>query len=66
MDQDGRTIWVAERCGANSCVADTTTGEMSNLNPILHFDTSGHLLASFGPTLLTALHGIFVDRDGNI
>ena len=24
--QDGRSIWVAERCGANTCVAEPTTG----------------------------------------
>jgi sugar lactone lactonase YvrE len=66
IDKDGRTIWVAERCGQNSCVADPTTGQMSPLDPILHFDAAGKLIKSFGAGLLTAPHGIFVDRDGNI
>ncbi|GBD32557.1 MAG: hypothetical protein KatS3mg081_2488 [Gemmatimonadales bacterium] len=55
---DGK-IWVAERCGANSC-----TG--SNLDPILLFDTSGTLLRSFGAGMFAWPHGIFVDREGNV
>jgi streptogramin lyase len=66
IDKDGRSIWVAERCGQNSCVTDPTTGAMSPLDPILHFDPSGKLIKSFGAGMLTAPHGIFVDRDGNI
>jgi sugar lactone lactonase YvrE len=66
IDKDGRSIWVAERCGANSCVADAVTGKMSPLDPILHFDASGKLIKAFGGGMLTAPHGIFVDRDGNI
>jgi streptogramin lyase len=61
IDKDGRTIWVAERCGGNSgCL------ENKSVNPILHFDASGKLLGSFGAGLLISPHGIFVDRDGNI
>src|SRR6202040_6856 len=52
-------IWVAERCGANSCVG-------SNLAPILEFDTSGKLLKSFGAGTFVFPHGIFADKDGNI
>src|SRR4030095_6648033 len=37
----GGRIWVAERCGVNSC-AD------SQLPPVLEFDASGKLLKSFG------------------
>jgi DNA-binding beta-propeller fold protein YncE len=66
IDKDGRSIWVAERCGVNSCVADPATGKMSDLNPILHFDPNGKLIASFGAGMLAAPHGIAVDRDGNI
>src|SRR3982751_4588944 len=32
IDKDGRSVWVAERCGANSC-ADAATGAMSPLDP---------------------------------
>ena len=59
IDRDGKTIWVAERCGANSC-AD------SMADPVLHFDQSGKLIKSFGGGLMIAPHGIFVDRDDNI
>src|SRR5215813_11392267 len=66
IGKDGRSVWVAERCGANSCVADAATGKMSPLDPILHYDASGKLIKSFGAGLLVGPHGMFVDRDGNI
>ena len=30
IDKDGKSIWVAERCGQNSCL-DRATGKMSEL-----------------------------------
>ena len=51
IDRDGKSIWVAERCGANSC-AD------SMLDPVLHFDQTGKLIKSFGAGLMIAPHGI--------
>jgi DNA-binding beta-propeller fold protein YncE len=59
IDRDGVSIWVAERCGANSC-----TG--SDLPSILKFDANGNLVTSFGAGLLNFPHGITVDRDGNV
>src|SRR6185295_2803021 len=59
IDKDGTSIWVAERCSANSCLN-------SNLDPILKFDANGKLLTSFGAGMLVFPHGIHVDRDGNI
>jgi sugar lactone lactonase YvrE len=59
IDKDGKTIWVAERCGANSC-------QDSKLDSILHFDENGKLIKSFGSGLLIAPHGIFIDRDDNV
>ncbi len=59
IDRDGSSVWVAERCGANSCTTST-------LDPILHFDANGKLLASFGKGMFQAPHGIYVDADGNI
>ena len=59
IDRDGKAIWVAERCGANSC-------EGSNLPSILKFDASGNLVTSFGAGLFVFPHGIHVDRDGNV
>jgi streptogramin lyase len=65
IDKDGRTIWVAERCGANSCL-DRATGQMSSSDSVLHFDAAGKLIKSFGAGMLIFPHGIFVDRDGNV
>jgi streptogramin lyase len=59
IDPDGRSIWVAERCGANSCAT-------SELPSVLKFDSAGTLVASFGGGLLVAPHGIFVGRDGHV
>ena len=65
IDRDGRSIWVGERCGANTCL-DRATGQMSSLPSILKFDPSGKLVASFGQGMLIFPHGIHVDRDGNV
>ena len=59
IDKDGTSIWVAERCGANSCLN-------SDLPVVLKFDASGTLVSSFGRGLMIFPHGIHVDRDGNI
>jgi hypothetical protein len=58
VDRKGN-IWVAERCGANTCAG-------SKLAPILEFDPSGKLLTSFGEEMFVFPHGITADRDGNI
>jgi sugar lactone lactonase YvrE len=65
IDRDGRSIWVGERCGANTCY-DAATGKMSPHNPILKFDPSGKLERSFGAGMVVFAHGIHVDRDGNV
>jgi len=59
VDRDGRSIWVAERCGGGDC-------KTSSVNPILEFDASGKLVRSFGAGLIISPHGIFVDRDDNV
>ena len=58
IDRDG-TVWVAERCGTNSCAG-------SNLPSILKFDKSGKLLKSFGEGMFVFPHGIYVDQQGNV
>src|SRR5205814_7781578 len=70
IDKDGKSIWVAERCGpftptGNSCL-DRTTGKMSDLPSVLKFDSSGKLVKSFGAGMLIFPHGIHVDKDGNV
>jgi DNA-binding beta-propeller fold protein YncE len=59
VDPDGRSLWAAERCGANSCVG-------SNLDPVLKFDASGKLVRSFGAGMILFPHGLFVDPEGNV
>ena len=59
IDRDGRSIWVAERCGANSCAN-------SSLQAILKFDEAGNAVGSFGEGLFVVPHGIFVDDAGNV
>jgi DNA-binding beta-propeller fold protein YncE len=59
IDKDGVGIWVAERCGANSCAG-------SSVDPVLKFDATGKLVASVGAGLILSPHGIHVDPDGNV
>jgi sugar lactone lactonase YvrE len=59
VDKDGQSIWVGERCGANSCLD-------SKLDCILKFDASGTLVKSFGAGTMIFPHGMHVDKDGNI
>jgi sugar lactone lactonase YvrE len=59
-DLDGKSIWVAERCGANTCV------NSPNVDIVLKFDETGKLVKSFGAGLMVFPHGIHVDREGNI
>jgi len=65
IDKDGKSIWVAERCGANRCV-NQQTGDVSPLDVVLKFDSTGKLVKSFGAGMFVFPHGIHVDRDGNI
>jgi DNA-binding beta-propeller fold protein YncE len=58
VDSKGH-IWVAERCGSNSC-AD------SNVDPILELDKEGNILKSFGGGMFIFPHGIFVDKQDNV
>ena len=66
IDKDGKSIWVAERCGGNSNCWNAAAGDFSPLDPVMKFDASGKLVTSFGKGLFAAPHGIHVDRDGNV
>jgi sugar lactone lactonase YvrE len=59
IDKDGVSVWVGERCGANSCAT-------SNLDPIVKFDSTGRMVRSFGAGMLLSPHGIHVDGEGNV
>lgn len=60
IDKDGKTIWFAERCGTNSCVATP------DIDTVYHFAADGSLIKSFGKGLIMFPHGIHVDKDGNV
>jgi len=71
IDPDGRSVWVAERCGAFAPPSLMKPGEPfacdgSPLAPILKFDASGTLVKSFGAGMILFPHGLHVDRDGNV
>ena len=53
-------VWVAERCGENTCVGH------DDLDNVFLFDPDGNLLRSFGAGLFVWPHGIHVDADGNV
>jgi DNA-binding beta-propeller fold protein YncE len=53
-------VWVAERCGENTCVGH------EDLDTVFLFDPEGNLLRSFGAGLFVWPHGIHVDYDGNV
>ena len=65
IDKDGKTVWIIDRCGGNSCY-DSAAGKMSDLDPVLHFDENGKLIKSFGAGMIVFPHGIGVDPDGNV
>src|SRR5581483_909744 len=59
VDRDGKSVWVFDRCGANNC-------SKSNVAPIMKFDPTGKLVASFGAGMFNFPHGLGVDRQGNV
>jgi DNA-binding beta-propeller fold protein YncE len=59
MDPDGKSIWVFDRCGGNTC-------ENSNIDPITKYDASGTVVKTLGAKLFNRPHGFFVDKDGNL
>jgi sugar lactone lactonase YvrE len=59
IDPDGKSIWVAERCGANTCAG-------SALPAVLKFDSEGRLVTSFAAGVFVFPHGIDVDGEGNV
>jgi len=59
VDADGKHIWAADRCGANSCAG-------SDVNPIVKLDPDGKVVQSFGAGQILWPHGMDVDRQGNV
>lgn len=72
IDNDGTSVWVADRCGPNpnippgespfrfdSCASSTAA-------PIHKLDSAGNLLLSFGANMFVFPHKIYMDRAGNV
>jgi streptogramin lyase len=59
IDPDGKSVWVFERCGANTC-------DGSELAPIHKLDPSGREEKSFGAGMFVFPHGLHFDGDGNL
>lgn len=59
VDRDGRSIWVLERCGGESCTDPS-------VRPILKLDSAGRVQTSFGEGQFLMPHGLHIDREGNV
>jgi len=59
LDRDGKSLWVFDRCGGNTC-------ENSNIDPVTKYDASGKVAITFGAKMFVRPHGITVDNDGNV
>jgi sugar lactone lactonase YvrE len=59
IDRDGRSIWIVERCGGDTCVD-------SHVAPVIKLGPSGTAVRSFGADLFVVPHGLHVDRSGNV
>jgi sugar lactone lactonase YvrE len=58
VDHHGH-IWIAERCGANSCAN-------SKIDPIMEFDAGGNFIKAFGGGMMVFPHGFFIDKADHI
>ena len=56
---DGKTLWIFERCGGDSCAGST-------VDPVMKLDASGKVVANFGGGLTNWPHGFYVDRAGDV
>jgi len=59
VDIDGKSMWIYDRCGGNSC-------EGSKVAPLIKYESTGKPVAAIGIGLTNFPHGLFVDREGNL
>lgn len=72
IDNDGESVWVATRCGANleappgasPFLYDGCSG--SRAAPVMKLDQAGNVLKSFGADMFVFPHKLYVDAEGNI
>jgi DNA-binding beta-propeller fold protein YncE len=56
---DGKTLWIYERCGADTCAGST-------VDPVMKLDAAGKMVTKFGGGLVNWPHGFYVDRAGDV
>jgi hypothetical protein len=56
---DGKTLWLYERCGGDTCVGST-------VDPVLKLDAGGNAVVNFGGGMVNWPHGFYVDRAGDV
>ena len=54
VDIDGKSMWIYDRCGGNSC-------EGSKVAPLIKYDSTGKPVAAIGIGLTNFPHGLFVE-----
>jgi hypothetical protein len=54
---DGKTLWIYERCGGDSCAGST-------VDPVMKLDASGKMVANFGGGLTNWPHGFYARASG--
>jgi DNA-binding beta-propeller fold protein YncE len=72
VDNDGASLWVVDRCGANPDVPpgespflyDSCAG--SDRAPVHKLDPAGNVVKSFGAGMFVFPHKIYQDREGNV
>ncbi len=72
IDSDGKSVWVADRCGPNPNTPPNVSSFMwdscsnSDAAPIHKLDSAGNVLISFGAKMFVFPHEIRLARDGNL
>ena len=56
---DGKTLWIYERCGGDTCVG-------SSVDPVMKLDAGGKVVTTFGGGMVNWPHGFYVDRAGDV
>jgi sugar lactone lactonase YvrE len=59
VDRDGKSMWVFDRCGGNSC-------EGSNIAPLTKYDANGNVVKALGTKMFNFPHGLYVDQNNNV
>lgn len=59
VDNDGTHLWIADRCGASSCIG-------SDRDVVMKMGPDGNAVTAFGANMFIRPHGVFVDSDNNV